>query len=521
MKKPDKFTIAFLLLLSVFLIFNLSVMDNYGMTWDEAAQQHIGKAASDYVRGNSGKMEFLREDLVYYGPFFEIMNQDFGTSMLESFRMNYVSAFHVLIIIAAAAGLFFFFRLVSMMFDGQTALLSSAFLALWPIFAAHSQYNTKDIPLFAGFTAALYFLYAGFRKRIFWKLFVAGAIFGLALSVRIDALLLIPVFFLPYAGYLFFGLRKESEKEFPKRFGTDFLYAFVFIATGALFAYFSWPTLWKNPFFFFQALGYFLHHGWPGQVLYFGKIYTGSNLPWHYVPFYFLISISVLILILAAFGTIIAIRKMRGREKMLEYSLILAWLFLRLAAGIFPGSVKYDGIRHFIVIAPAIMVLAALGFGKFLEIVPEYFPKSDSLKIKAWLIAALFLWLVIDFFWIFPFGGSYINEPARTFIPKPIEKRFDFEYWGASYRQGVDWLNKNAQLNTGFCVPIAGHLLQFYPIRPDLKFDCSENTDYLIFITRWAYLPSNLEENFHFSNKSPAFTVSRYGSDLLEIYKLK
>ena len=61
--------------------------------------------------------------------------------------MSYINAFHVLIILAALAGLFFFFKLVSLMFESRTALFASALLMLHPIFFAHSQYNSKDIPL--------------------------------------------------------------------------------------------------------------------------------------------------------------------------------------------------------------------------------------------------------------------------------------------------------------------------------------------------------------------------------------
>ena len=99
--------------------------------------------------------------------------------------MSYINAFHVLIILAALAGLFFFFKLVSLMFESRTALFASALLMLHPIFFAHSQYNSKDIPLLSGFVTTLFFLYSGFRQRKFWKIILAGLIFGLTLDVRI------------------------------------------------------------------------------------------------------------------------------------------------------------------------------------------------------------------------------------------------------------------------------------------------------------------------------------------------
>ena len=44
---------------------------------------------------------------------------------------------------------------------------------------------------------------------------------------------------------------------------------------------------------------------------------------------------------------------MRRGEKIFELTLIFLWLFLRLTLALFPQSVKYDGVRHFLVILPA------------------------------------------------------------------------------------------------------------------------------------------------------------------------
>lgn len=520
-KKSDKYFIIFLFLLAAYALFSFSAMNDFGITWDEPPQHFIGQVTSDYVRGNSQNLDSLGGDLVYYGPFFEVMNQGFGTAMAESFRMSYINAFHVLIILAALAGLFFFFKLVSLMLEKRTALFASALLMLHPIFFAHSQYNSKDIPLLAGFVITLYFLYSGFKERKFWKIILAGLLFGLTLDIRIDGLLLFPVFFLSYAFFALFGLKTESQKEWTSHLKKDLLFLFSFLFASALAVYAAWPALWRAPLFFFKAVNYFFHHQWPGLALYFGKEYSGTALPWHYALFHLAATTPFLIFIFSALGIFLAIQKIRRGEKIFELTLIFLWLFLRLALALFPQSVKYDGVRHFLVILPALFILAALGFDYILERIPGWFPKIEKLKFQSAILAFVFLWLAVEFFWIYPFGGAYYNETVRIAFPRSIEKKFDFEYWGASYRQGINWLNNFAGSETSFCVPVAQHLLQFYPIRKDLKFDCTENTNYLMFIARWAYLPKDLEQTFHFSEKEPVYRLSRYNSDLLVIYKLK
>jgi len=183
-----------------------------------------------------------------------------------------------------------------------------------------------------------------------------------------------------------------------------------------------------------------------------------------------------------------------------------------------PHSIRYDGVRHFLIVIPPLMAIAAFGFSGILEKIKKI---RFSEKLYWIVVAFVFLWLAVEFVIIYPFGGSYYNEIVRLSLGPRLENKFDFEYWGASYRQGIDWLNRNAAADSNFCVPIASHLIQYYPVRADLSFDCSANTEYLIFITRWAFAPKDLDETFHFQDKEPVFRISRYKSDLLYIYKLK
>ena len=113
--------VFFYFLLGFFLLLNLLTLPQYGMTWDEAAQHHVGKVALSYATGQSDKIEFLRDDLKYYGPFFEAANQYFGRAFLESFSLGYVDAFHILIVLTAALGLLLFFKLTSRLFGERIA----------------------------------------------------------------------------------------------------------------------------------------------------------------------------------------------------------------------------------------------------------------------------------------------------------------------------------------------------------------------------------------------------------------
>lgn len=522
-KKYSAYQIVFLLIFAAYLIFSFSAMRNFGITWDEPSQHFIGQAYSDLLHGKIEQIDFPYPDLKYYGPFFEMVNYSFSAAMIEAFRMDPIVAFHLLLVITAAAGLYFFFRLISLLFSERAALIASVFWILHPILFSHSQYNPKEIPIISAFIAALYFLCRGFFERKVRLIIAGGSIFGLALAVRMDILFLLPVFFISYIVYILFEFRTGTQKEWSDRIKKDAFYTSLFLGISVIFLYLAWPALWKNPKFLLEAASYFFHHGFPGQVLYFGKLYAGSALPWHYAIFHILATTSALVLAFAFLGLIAAVRNIFSGKKIFFFSLIFLWIFVRLAFGLFPKSVKYDGVRHFMLVIPPILIFAGIGFDIFLRYLDKKLNLANEGRIKLFSTAfgIVFLWLVVEFFWIYPFGGSYYNEAARLMLGPHIEKRFDFEYWGSSYRQGMDWLNQYVDPDSSFCVPVAGHLIGYYPIRADLSFDCTEKANYLMFITRWTHAPENMEEIFKYEQKEPLYKISRYGSDLLLVYKLK
>ncbi len=255
-EKKGSYHIVFGILLAAYLIFSFSVMRDFGITWDEPSQHFIGQAYSDLVHGRINHIDFSYEDLKYYGPFFEMVNYNFSVSMIESFRMDPVVAFHVLTIIAAAIGLYFFFRLTSLLAGERVALFASAFWILHPILFSHSQYNSKEIPVLTGFIVTLYFLYRGFFERRVLLVAGAGVAFGLTLATRIDILFLLPTFFLAYAIFIFFELKTDTAKEWIERIKRDFLFVLAFLGTSALFLYIGWLALWKNLGFFAEAVRY-------------------------------------------------------------------------------------------------------------------------------------------------------------------------------------------------------------------------------------------------------------------------
>ncbi len=489
------------------------------MQWDEAAQQHLAQATLDYVKGKTKNIVLQREDLIYYGSWFEIANQFTGQFFWKNLNLSYVDAFHVLIFATAIIGLIFFYILVKQLLGQNTALYGLLFLLFSPRFMAHAHYNSKDIPLAIFSIIGLFCLYLGFVKQKWLFVLLAAVTCGLAVAIRADALLIPTIFFLPYLSWSYWGKKAVFNKQNWSAITKEALSWVIFLLFLGSTVYLLWPALWGKPQLFFEASNYFLRHGWQSNVLYLGKFYAGNQLPWHYAPFYLMATTPLAMLTFSIFGLWDVLKKLKAKKQIMKYGLILSWLFLPILISFKPGIVKYDGVRHYLLIVPALAILAGSGFSKILRKLYHSWPKFRIFTFPV-ILSITLLSLSYETFLIYPYGDSYFNEVLRTLIPAHIENKLEIEYWGTTYREGVNWLDQNASKNAKICVPVADHLVQFYPLRQDLTFGCGSDSNYLMFFTRYTYLPESIIKYLDNSRNQPIFTISRYNSNLMNIYKL-
>jgi len=499
----------------LFLIMNLLTLSDYGVSWDEPVQQEVSIAAISYIKtGNLDNIVFSDNDLKFYGPFFGILDHFSAKIASTFFNLNHIDSHHILLVIFSSIGLLVLYFFVKKLFDEKTAIFSLLFIALFPRFIGDSHYNPKDIPLMIFSVIVLFLLFLVFNKEKGRYAVFAGIFFGLALSIRVDSLLFLPIFLISYLAYFIWIKTKFKDIFSFKRISLFGLFFFSSAAT----LFLTWPSLWKNPLLFFYSISYFLHHGWTGSVLYSGKIYAGNNLPWHYMPVYLLITTPVLTLLFLSFGLFVSFKKIIHKDiKLFSFILIILWLFIPLFVQMRSGIVKYDGIRHFFIAIPALAILAGLGLNYAMANLRLWFPKSFKLLLALpLLIISIPLYEIIK---AHPYEGYYFNEPLRYLIPRNIEKYFDVEYWGTSYREGLVWLNKNVSEKTKICVPIASHLIKEYELWNDLTFNCVGHYDYLMFPSRnSALLEYTAKETG--SSDDLVFQVRRFDSAILSIYKI-
>jgi len=492
----------------------MSFLNEYGVTWDEPLHRNWGKLFLIFIRtGDRRFLDLMAGHGIYYSPLYFFFNYILSEYLYKSGWLAFVPANHVLNLFTASFAASCLFVLAKKIGGLKTGLMAVLTLIFFPMFLAHSHYNPKDIPLMSAVlltaTVFIYGLYSGRRGQII----LAAGLYGVAIALKISALSLAPVFALAYLVWAVKQWRTAAGN--PHRLKRELITVFLSLIAVSAGLYAAWPTAWGAPDLIPNAIRFFLSvQYWPGEVLFFGKEYSGVALPWYYIPLEYLMATPILILLAFGTGCAVAVRKVFHRDRAAVFLFLLLWFWLPILASMKPGLVRYDGMRQFFFCLPALAILGGIGVSGWFEWLDRKFPaKRWLVPVASCLMLGQLLHEVII---IHPFEGSYRNEIVRMFIPRDIDRQLQIEFWGEPYKQGMDWLLANAEPNPFICVPTADVLVTWYPWRPDFSFECSKRTNYVMFITRYSEI-----HKFDHLPIPPVFTISRYNSALLKIYKIQ
>jgi hypothetical protein len=166
-----------------------------------------------------------------------------------------------------------------------------------------------------------------------------------------------------------------------------------------------------------------------------------------------LLTTQPLFLLLMPFGLVAAVRRKQWFP--------LCWLAVIALRLTLPGSINFDGVRHFLELFPPLALTAALAL--------------ERLRVRVALAIALIAIVpgVAGIVRMHPFEDAYWNMFAgglRGAASRHIPQWG--EYWGTSYRQGIDWLNQNAPPHSAIAVPIAEQTVDLvapFRLRRDLE----------------------------------------------------
>ena len=448
---------------ALFAIAGVAVVDDYGIGGDTIHQRRIANANAEYIA--TGDMSGLSQaaDITYryYGIAFDmpiLLLAERALGLQESNIYLYLTR-HLLTHLFFIAGGFVCGMLAYRMFGNRwIALFAMLLFLLHPRLYAHSFFNSKDIPFVVTLLIALYLTHRAFRKDTAGAFLLCGAVVGLAINLRVFALMLPPLILAMRALDLWQASGAERKR----------ILASAGIFTGAALAilYISHPYYWENPLRFFEGVRVLSQHPVIKSNLFMGEIYPSDAMPWNYIPVWFAITAPPLTLLLGAVGCAAVcwqavtrpLAALRCRETRFGV-LLLGCFALPVAVAIALQSNIYDGWRQMYFLWGPFCLLAAIGIYHIANIrieesawnigalLPARARGGDvprphmAQRALAYGIAAIGLTTTLTAMAaLHPHQQVYFNSLTDTKTPGALGKRYDMDYWNISERQSIELL---------------------------------------------------------------------------------
>jgi len=533
-RKANLIAIGFILL---FLVTGVLTLPYYGLTWDEGlgnlffGERYLHYFTSfDPIHLNFQiELSYNKNNILnlFHSPFHEIPWEfppvadtlSAATMILFSYIlgwMNPVDGFHLFTVILSAGFLWVLYHFAAAHIGRFEAILTIVFLSLFPRFWGDMHFNVKDVPeaVFFGLTIISYISWL--EKHHCWKAILTGALGGLALGIKANALfipIILCVSLMPW------NLDLQSWKYFLnhlRRKAGD--YAIMLLTAGLIYII-SWPYLYANPFRnLVDYWSYIFSQG--GRV----GDFNFQIDPIRQVIF----SMPEIMLIALLLGIIFAFTNI----EMPFWRILISWLAFPILRSSLPGVVNFDGIRHFLEFVPAAALIAAYGVGRISTWLSTH--NVSLIVSRSIFIILVILNLSAIYLNYFPYLHIYYNELTNG-LAGARNGWLGHEagdYWASSYRQGMIWLSQNAPqgssvrgMTAEWIVDLTGPLF----LRPDIQimsnkylpdFDTlkeSNNSIYLMFVIRdWSHMDALAYCQKH---QEPVYEIKVDGVPIMQIFR--
>ena len=463
--------------------FAAAALDRYNATWDEAL--------GDYFFGERYLSFFTSFDPVYLDfdadPYPPDREPDLSLSPLRTRPWEYYPVANTLAaatshVLSRGLGLFDPFdgyHFVNLLFAAALilglhpflqrrlgtlpAVLAPVLLLTLPRVFAHLMANIKDFPLMALYTLTVIAFHAAYERGSARGILGAGALWGLALGTKANSL------FLPGIPLLLILVAELPE---PWRGRRLRLWAVSGAACvlGVAVMVGVWPYLWADP------LGRLLEHY--EYIRHRGGFTTADPIsPLRAVlqttPLFFLALVLV--------GFLVLLPRLKRRERIAWLPVL--WIVVAMGRCLHPDAVNFDGVRHFLELFPALAILAAWGAAwlirELVRRVRRSLPQPEEAAVRrlgrweAFLAGVVLLPGVWTILTTHPFQVCYWNALVGGYdgaYEQGLPGASD--YWGMSYRLGLDWLNENAPPGSHLAVPVIEHAVRLVAsqrLRADLE----------------------------------------------------
>ena len=421
---------------ALFLLAAALVLDDYGVSPDEADQRAVGKAALDYLAGDGERaFDQLRvSHNRYYGAVIEaplaLLERIPGLEDPRDVSLGRNAFTHLFFLVG---GVFCYLLVLRLFHSRPLALLAMLLFLLHPRIYAHSFFNSKDIPFLTMFMITLYLAHRAFRRDTLGAFLLCGAGVGLLVNLRIMGVVLFAaVLALRALDLALAGSAGERKRALLTGGG--------FALAAMLTYYASLPVLWTDPAGRFaelvQSLG---SHPYQPLNLFRGEwLYSADGPPFDYVPVWVGITTPPATLLLALIGTVaLAWRALRHprhliRNGPLRFVLLLAALpAVTVAAVVLLENHVYEHWRQLYFLCAPLLLLAAFGLHGIMGFAGGRWPRMGAYALAgAAIVVAL-----VSMARIHPHQNSYFTVLTDRTTPERLVSRYHMDTWKLSTRE--------------------------------------------------------------------------------------
>ena len=197
-----------------------------------------------------------------------------------------------------------------------------------------------------------------------------------------------------------------------------------------------WPWSALDPANPIRAVGYFSHFfEKPWNEMFEGALISVPDMPRSYVPLHFLLKTPEILIVLSL-GAIVgiatgAIRNRFSTKQLAVLALVASAALIPILVAVATRPAMYNGIRHFVFVAPAIAVLDGLAAAWILE--------WAGRRSRAWMAAILVVLTIglidpiVAMVRLHPYQYTSFNRFAGGV--EGAEDRFMIDYWGLAFKE--------------------------------------------------------------------------------------
>lgn len=500
-RSQDRWEKAFSVMMILLIIVVFATFRDYGVSWDDEFSRAQG---ADFIRWwTSGFRDRVVLSTItseyIYGALFSAPAAVLG----EILPFGKYEGIHLAIAFAGLLGIVMAFLTARRLDGSRAGFFAALMLALTPVYYGHSFINPKDIPVAAFYLTSVYALLVLYdelpRPRV-RRIVLTGLALALPISVRVGSMMVFG-YALVLALAWFAAQRVKSQRESSRDGrGHHIVIAIVGIWVIAWMVMVMWwpfaqvsPIL--NPIRAIVRSATFNGAGFTN--LFRGKFIFSSMMPREYLPVLLLVTLPEFYFAgLAAFMARGARRIFRRSRDDLSVDRLAKLGFFAIVA-IFPIAAAvvlrptvYDSTRLFLFVMPPLAVAASIGLNWFFALRMPVMVKS----LIALLLAVDAGLVVADMFALHPYQYAYFNRVSGGV--RRAYGRFDIEFWGTSYKEGVEWLERNYKPNAPrMSISVANPsnpFLTYYYLhtsKPEVQrfkpVDITDHPDVVLSLTRW------------------------------------